>query len=103
MCRKDKSFLEKKRRSSKEIKIEEEILFKRELNQSSIINQYTRKGLVFASLGIYHFRAGGKLIPNLDENNFIIASPLFNGKERLSPPSKFIKSEVSYVIKSVKK
>ena len=54
MCQKDKSWL-KKKFSREEVKA---LIKKRELRQSKIINQYTSKGMVFASLGAYHLRRG---------------------------------------------
>ena len=77
MCQKDKSWL-KKKFSREEAKA---LIKKRELRQSKIINQYTSKGMVFASLGAYHLRRGSITISSLKEKNFIMVSPSFKGKE----------------------
>lgn len=77
MCQRNKSWL-KKRFSREEAKA---LTKKRELRQSKIINEYTSKGIVFASLGAYHLRRGSITISNLKENKFIIVGPSFKGKE----------------------
>lgn len=76
---------------------------KREERQSKIINQYTSKGLVFASLGAYHLRKGSTTIKNLSEKSFIVVSPLFDGKEKFLIPKDQKKLNVSFKIKLVKR
>ena len=75
------------------------LIKKRELRQAKVINQYTSKGIVFASLGAYHLRRGSITISNLKEKKFIIVSPSFNGKEAFLIPVGAKEKADSYVVK----
>lgn len=76
---------------------------KRELQQSKIINRYASKGLVFALLGEYHLRRSSLLLSKLKSKKIIVVKPLFRWKKRFNHLKKFNKSEVSYLIKLIKK
>lgn len=71
----------------------------REARQSKIINQYSQKGLVFATLGAYHLRKGSYVIKNLDEKKFILVNPLFNGGEKFLIPRDQKKLKVSFKVR----
>lgn len=74
---------------------------KRELRQSNVINQYTRKGLVFASLGAYHLRKGSTTIKHLKDKRFIVVHPLFDGKEKFLIPRDQEKLRISFGVKLI--
>jgi len=80
-----------------------EIIKKRETRQSKIINDYTSKGLVFASIGAYHLRRNSITIKKLKEKKVIIIHPLFNGKEKFLIPQNQRKTRVSFNIKVTEK
>ena len=95
MCQKDKNWLKKKfsREESREL------IKKRALRQSKIIHQYTKKGIVFASLGAYHLRKGSITTSNLKEKKFIIVYPSFGGKETFLIPANTKEKVDSYVVR----
>jgi hypothetical protein len=102
MCRKNKDFLKITNLSSNQKRIEDKILKRRELHQSKIITKYVSKGLVFASLGVYHLRKNSFFLKSLKEKEIIIVKPLFNGRDELGVPANFLEHTVSYVVKLVK-
>lgn len=75
----------------------------RETRQSKIINEYTKRGVVFASLGAYHLRKNSITLENLKENRFVLVHPFFNGKPRFLIPRDQSKFNVSFGIKLVRR
>jgi len=64
-----------------------ELTEKRELRQAKVINSYSSKGIVFASLGAYHLRRGSITVNNLRDRRFLIVSPTFGGRESYLIPA----------------
>lgn len=75
----------------------------REIKQSKIINQYSKKGLVFASLGAYHLRRGSTTTNGLKEKKFILVYPVINDKPAFVTKSDPKNPKVKYKLKLVNK
>jgi len=90
----------KKKFSLKEGKM---ITKNRELRQSKIINEYVSRGVVFALLGNYHTRRNSLVLSKLKTENILIVKPSFKWTERFSHIKKFDNSDVSYIVKLIKK
>lgn len=75
----------------------------RETKQSKVINEYTKRGLVFASLGAYHLRRTSITTKNLKEKRFVVIYPIINGKPAFVTKSDPKNPRVRYEIKLVEK
>ena len=100
MLRKDKSFLTAIELSDEEIKIEEEILKKREEKQNQKILSHLKEGeRIFVSVGAYHLRDESPLV-NI-KSNYLIIYPIYNGEQIFEPPTDFKKENVSFEVKEI--
>jgi len=100
MCRENKDFLKKTELSKEEMKIEEDILKKREERQVQEMLSHLKKGKkVLATTGAFHLRQDSPLL-NLKEN-YLIIYPTYNGEQIFTPPENFDIKSVTFDIKEI--
>ena len=94
----DKKILAKSKLTKEELRIEKEIIFKREKKQAEIIRKNLKMGeKVFATTGAFHLRKDSPLL-NLQEN-YVIIYPIYSGNQLFAPPKNFDSKKVGLKIK----
>jgi len=99
MCRTDRDFLKRTELSNDEIKIEEEILSKRELKQMSVLKNLSNTKKILATTGAFHIRADSPLLEI--QNNYLIVYPAYFGEQIFKPPENFDEKKVTIEVKEI--
>jgi hypothetical protein len=100
--RENKDFLKKTELTAEEIKIEKEILSKREEKQSKeIINFFNKREKILVTTGAFHLRKKSPLLNLYLSESYLIIYTSYKGKQIFEPPEDFDISKVVFEIKEI--